>query len=337
MRFTSRDRRIVWRPGDAAAAVPADASTADQPIPDTNLFQTDPEFSKPSLFRPKGWTGTVAGYIHEASKLKTCLLLNERLSAQPYTWHVTVAFEAVLSPTEIKATWAKVCRKLKRDGVIAVWVMEVNSQNHVHFHLVLRNPISRVALERTVETAMPARDVIGWHKCLQRINPDRTWQLAHYVTKAKVAGYLDGRPVADYYASKRRLFKPRLGLHKTGFIGGFWVNPKAAIWRTVVEREKQIAEGLERPHIRQLAEHVYEMLGGTVPLARIERSFGFRADSEPVRRWVARLVAGEDGYESAHGQVLRPVSTVAGRETAPEPTRILGTARKHTTRTGDGN
>jgi hypothetical protein len=266
---------------------------------ETILHQTDPPYTKPSIFRAKGWTDCVAGYIREARKLVTCILRNEALMLHPYHWHVTINYESVQTPAEIKTCWTKVCKKLKKSGVVALWVREVNRSNRVHYHLIVSNQIRKEALDQAVEDAMPPREVIPWHKRLQRIKQGETWQLAHYITKAQIAGYVDGRRVVDYYATKRLLFKPKLGLVKYRTIGDFWVKRKAAIWQVIKDKEKRIAEGLEKPGMPELVVYIYELLDQTLPLYKIERAFGYHAESEPVQRWIVQLLAGDDGgYES---------------------------------------
>jgi hypothetical protein len=295
-----KHRRRQGRRQLAAVSQSEDMTSApDSPLPDNTLFQTDPPFSKPSLYKPKGWTDTVAGYIREAKKLTMCLLRNECLMDHPYQWHVTINFEAVQTPAQIRQRWAKARKSLKRSGVVALSVMEVNRSNHVHFHLIVSSRMSKGALEQAVEKAMPSQNVIGWHNRPQRIKPGETWELAHYVTKAKKPGYVNGRLVDDYYASKRILFKPKLGLHKHYAIGPFWVKPKAAIWTDIRAKEKRIADGLEQPGVRKLVDFIYELLDRTMPLKGIERAFGFHADSEPVKRWVEQLIADDaKGCES---------------------------------------
>jgi hypothetical protein len=267
------------------------ALSATSPDPDNILYQTDPPYSKPSMYKPKGWTDTVAGYIREAKKLTSCILRNQRLMEQSYQWHVTINFETEQMPEEIRKNWSKVCNRLKKSGIVALWVREISRSNRVHYHLIISSRISKAALEKAIEEAMPPREIIGWHKRLQRIEEGETWQLAHYITKAQIAGYVNGRPVDDYYASKRLLFRPKLGLLKTRHIGKFWVKPKGAIWTDIRENEERIAEGLEQPGVRMLVDHVYNLLDRTVPLRRIERAFGYHANSEPVKRWIEQLIA----------------------------------------------
>src|SRR5262249_12306352 len=145
-----------------------------------------------------------------------------------------INFEAEKPLTEIKTRWSKACRKLKKTGVIALWVIEVSRSNRVHFHLIVSSVITKAALDEAIKEAMPSREVVRWHHRVQRIRQNEMWQLAHYICKAKVAGYVNGRLVDDYYAAKRVLFKPKLGVRKHGTIGKFWIKPKAAIWKDII-------------------------------------------------------------------------------------------------------
>lgn len=36
------------------------------------IYQTNPHYSRPSQFRPKGWTDSVASYINEAKQWAMC-------------------------------------------------------------------------------------------------------------------------------------------------------------------------------------------------------------------------------------------------------------------------
>jgi hypothetical protein len=259
------------------------------------IYQRKPVFSKPSQFRPKGWTETVEGYIREAGKLRTLILLNRKLSGEPYTWHVTINFEKPLSPSEIKTQWEKVCRNLRVSGIVALWIREPTRSDKVHYHLILRTRIDRKNLEKIIKAAMPTREPgdkrAGWHKSIKPVTDD--WQLAHYVTKAKIVGFVKGRRVDDYYANKRLLFVTGLPLNKVGEIGGFWFKSKSKMWHGVKAAEQRIEEGLNEPNVKRLAHHVHELLDGYVPLRDIERSFGCFPDSPAVRQWIDQLLRDE--------------------------------------------
>lgn len=252
------------------------------------------------MYRPKGWTDTVAGYIREARKLTTLILRNRKLMGRSYTWHVTINVETVQTPKEITALWSKVCGRLRRRGVVALWVREPTRSGKVHYHVIVKNQIGKATLEQAIKESMPPKSEVGWHKRIQPVTDD--WQLAHYVTKAKLPGWANGERVDDYYARKRLLFVPKLGLVKSHTIGAFWERPKKAVWQDIVDHEKRIDAGLDKPGVRELVDHVYDLLGGTVDQEDIERSFGYHAASSRVRRWAEQLLAGDDGgYEAAGG------------------------------------
>jgi hypothetical protein len=107
-------------------------------------------------------------------------------------------------------------------------------------------------------------------------------------------GRVKGTLVNDLHARKRRLFKPNLRLKKYGEIGSFWERPKKQLWREIKDIEKQIADGLEKPNIKKLARHVYDMLGGYVPLETIERSYGYWSETPAIKDWADSLFADDD-------------------------------------------
>jgi hypothetical protein len=261
----------------------------------TNIFQRQTVRSKPSLFKPKGWTDSLESYINEAGKLRTLILRNRRLAGQPYTWHVTINVESVQTPAEIKTLWDRACRSLRDSGIVALWVREPTKSNKVHYHLILRTQITRKELEKVIKAAMPKKQPgqkrAGWHKSIKPVTDD--WQLAHYVTKAKIAGSVRGRRVDDYYASKRLLFVSGLPFNKVGMVGDFWVKPKGKMWDDVKAVEKKIAEGLAKPNVRRLAKYAYDLIGGYFKLKDIERSIGAAAGEPEVRGWIESLLHGE--------------------------------------------
>ncbi len=67
------------------------------------------------------------------------------------------------------------------------------------------------------------------------------------------------------------------------------------MWADIKAIEQRIGDGLEKPNVRRLAKHIHEYTCGYVPLKKIERSVGYHADSESVKEWIARLLAGDDG------------------------------------------
>jgi len=258
---------------------------------DGKIYQQKPPFRKASSFKLKSWTDTVEGYINEAKQLTLCILRNRRAMNRPYTWAVHINVNVVQTPKQTTDLWTKACLKLRRKGIVALWIREPNKANKVHYHLIVKNNIGKKELEQAIEAAMPSRTHVRWRK---RVEPIRNeWYYCHYITKAKVGGYIHGQRIADLYMRKRRLFKANQKLKKYGVIGDFWERPKKRLWQEIRDKEKQIAEGLENPNVKRLAKHVHDMFGGDVPLKDIERSFGYWSEEAYVQDWIDRLLAGE--------------------------------------------
>jgi hypothetical protein len=229
------------------------------------------------------------------------ILGNQHLMKRSYTWHVTINIEVVQSAVEATDLWKQICRRIGRHGIVALWVREPTRSGKIHYHLILKNQIKKSDLERAIKESMPRRTETGWHKRIQRVT--NAWRLAHYVTKAKVPGWVEGKRVEGYYARKRLLFKSGLRLVKSNTIGPFWEKPKSILWEEIIEVEKRLDEGLDQPGVLDLLDHVFDMLDGTVPIKRIERAFGYHADSAAVRRWLEQLIADADGgYEPVGGR-----------------------------------
>ena len=198
----------------------------------STIYQTDPIISKPSQFKAKGWCETVEGYLYEATKLAQCILRNQHNMRRSYEWSVTINLDTQLAPNAISASWTKTCRTLRRCGIVALWVREPNKANKIHYHLIIKNKISKKELENTIEDAMPPREIIPWRKCVEPIRDD--WYYCHYIAKARI-GKMD-----DRYADKRLLFKARLKLKKYGTIGAFWEPSKSKEERRLWEEIKAI-------------------------------------------------------------------------------------------------
>ena len=223
-----------------------------------------------------------------------CLLRNRRLMNRPYTWAVHINLNEEIPPEQVASLWEQTKRKLNDRGIVCLWVREPNRLNKVHYHLIIKNAISKSALKKAIEESMPSRKVVQWRKRVEAIKKE--WRLCHYVVKAKVRGYnKKGIMVADLYGRKRLLFLAKMPVRKIGTIGDFWEGGKSKtkMWDEIKAIEKQIGEGMEKPHIKQLAEYVHDMIGGYVPLKIIERNFGYSADEDSVQEWIDRLLADE--------------------------------------------
>lgn len=275
-----------------------------------SLYQKKPVVSKPSRYRPKGWTETVEGYVAEARQLARTLIDNRRLMGRSYSWHLTINVEVVQTPDKITALWTAVCRNLRRKGLVALWVREPTKNGKVHYHLVVKSVIGQRALRSLVQESMPdlgvttpkGRRRLGWHMKMQPVKDD--WQLVHYVCKAKIARYVGGVKVDDFYKGKRLLFSANLDLKKYGTIGGFWERPKASLWQDVKDTEARIAEGLDKPDVRRLARHVHDFLGGHVPLKEIERNFGYYAEDPVIQNWIKQAFYPDEEEAKSPFEVL---------------------------------
>jgi hypothetical protein len=261
---------------------------------DGKIYQNNPVYSKPSQYKPKGWTDSVLGYINEAKQWAMCVLRNRRLMKRRYTWAVHINLNEEYPPDQISPMWKKVARKLEDKGIVALWVREPNRLNKLHYHIIVKNEISEADLKRAIEDAMPPRSVVKWRKRVEEIKKE--WRLCHYVFKAKVRGRnKKGILVDDLYRGKRLLFRANMPFKKVGTIGDFWEGGKSKKkrWDEIKAIEKKIGEGLEKPNVRRLAEYVYDLIGGYISLKNIERSFGAEADSPVVEEWLERLLEDE--------------------------------------------
>lgn len=151
-------------------------SSADE----VKIYQSRPKQKTPSTFRAKGWTESVDGYIREAKKLTMCLIRNRQFMDHPYPWAVHLNINVVLTPAEIRSVWSKSCRNFKKHNLDLMWVREANRFNKVHYHMIVKNDISRGELERIIEVSMPSRSVLRWRKKIETI--DNEWRYCHYIT-----------------------------------------------------------------------------------------------------------------------------------------------------------
>ncbi|MBX9679115.1 MAG: hypothetical protein K2X38_10165 [Gemmataceae bacterium] len=267
---------------------------------DGKMYQIKPVYSRPSLHPPKGWTDTTLGYINEAKQWSMCVIRNRKLMKRTYTWAVHINLNREYPPDDISPMWKKVARKLEDRGIVALWVREPNRLNKLHYHIIVKNEISRADLMRSIDDAMPPRSEVVWRKRIEPVINE--WRLCYYVFKAKVKGY-DKKGIfsTDLYRAKRLLFKPNMPFRKVGTIGDFWEQGKnkTRMWDEIKAIEKKIGDGLEKPNVKRLAKYVYDYLSGYVPLKKIERSFGYDADGPAVRDWIGSLLAGEWADEDA--------------------------------------
>jgi hypothetical protein len=244
------------------------------------LYQEQPPQFKRSMFPQKGWTGTVTGYLHEASDLTHCILENAKLLARPYSAFVTVNIEEELSVSQHRAIWKSACRKLREAGVVALWVREVNRKNLLHYHLLVK---SNTAFA-TIASALEAGISVRFHHKPEPVKSRRNY--AHYVTKAKISEVVNGNLCLDLYAKKRLLFAAGCGLDKHGTIGKFWERPRAALLKPRIEKNKRISAGMKVDGVRDLVEYIFENLGVSKSMAL---TFAYFADSKKTGELIEDL------------------------------------------------
>jgi hypothetical protein len=91
---------------------------------------------------------------------------------------------------------------------------------------------------------------------------------------------------------KRLLFHPNLPFKKVGTVGEFWEQgkSKAKLWEDIQNIEKRISEGLAKPNLKELCQHIsLEFFKSSESLKQIERSYGYFADTKAVQDWIDEL------------------------------------------------
>jgi hypothetical protein len=142
-----------------------------------------------------------------------CVLRNRKLMKRPYTWAVHINLNEEYRPDQVSPMWKKVARKLEDRCIVALWVREPNRLNKLHYHIIVKNQISKADLKKAIEDAMPPWSVVKWRKRVEQIKNE--WRLCHSVFKAKAKGRTKkGVLVNDLYRHKRLLFLPKMPFKK---------------------------------------------------------------------------------------------------------------------------
>ena len=264
-------------------------------VDDGLLYQKKPIYKKTSNYPAKGWTESKASYLREAKMWAMCVHRNREYMKRRYTWVVHLNLNDASFPVnEIGPMWQRAVRKLKRVGIVALWVREPNRLNKLHYHILIKNRIEIADLRQAFEYAMPPRTEVRWRK---RVEPIRNHiRLPYYMFKAKIKGD-DKKGVfhKDLYRSKRLLFKPGMPFDKVGSIGDFWEPGKSQkiLWEEIKAIEKQIGEASDNPNRERLVEYLYEYLGKCVNLVKIQRSLRYFDQSTELQKWIEQKVADE--------------------------------------------
>ena len=212
--------------------------------------------------------------MNEAKKLAMCIMRNRRYMNRPYGWAAHINLNVVLPPGTVTAIWTKTCRTLRRRGIVALWV-SANRANKVHYHLLVKNYISKVALEQVIEDAMPSREVIPWRKRVEAMSNE--WAYCHYITKAKVGASQWPQGRRPLRQKARLLFKAEPGglkrVRRHRRLLGAGQEQGEALAGDQGHRSPD-RRGTGIPEGQRGCQNVYEFFGGCVPLDTNKRSFG---------------------------------------------------------------
>ncbi|MBX9677431.1 MAG: hypothetical protein K2X38_01620 [Gemmataceae bacterium] len=246
------------------------------------LYQANPKKrSRDKFFTEHGWH-TLDGFLYEADRFARCVeWAKNRYFKTPFTYFVSVNFTQDITPADMKVLWAKVCRALKANGVVAVWTVEASklrlkgkkSGDRFNYHLILRSETPNVKALLKAATKGVKTNIKP-----ERWNPKKGRHAAAYLVKAKRAKFKDGEKISsDRWASKRVLFKPEHKMRKYGTIGDFWPvgKNKEAIWAEIKDLEKKTAEGMNEPGVEEYADFLQDLTGGFFTYKRVRREVAY--------------------------------------------------------------
>ena len=242
-------------------------------------YQITPIQRKRSInYRETGWK-TIDGYLYEADKLARCIdYARKNYFHEEFTFFVSLSILNDLSGEQMKDRWKAICRRLKRRGVIAVYITEVGKEtNRFNFHLILRNK-GELGVQGLKTLIKDAACDLTTNINVKAYDGKQNYYALRYITKAKTPKYVEGHLVSnDRWKSKRALFNSTTKLRKYGVIGKFWPQKinKKIIWSQIIANEKRIKEGLSHPLADAYAHEIFELIGGYYSLQKVKRSVGY--------------------------------------------------------------
>jgi hypothetical protein len=219
----------------------------------TQLYQSNAPLSKGESPHDNGWTKSQEGAIYEAKKLSAALCSNPRA-----TWFLTIYIRPVLDARQHKLLFQKAARVLRKNKICAFWIREILPTDKLHYHILVRNDISREHLAEICESAFPERSITSWHKRIMAVPSVQDHnRISRYITKAKIIGKYRGRVVNDKYKHKRHLFQAKTGLNKHGTLGGYWSKNPDLVWDEIKKRERELADicrtvGMDVGHVKYI-------------------------------------------------------------------------------------
>lgn len=220
-------------------------------------------------WRCNSWK-TVNGYRRQSRKYATCLIRNPR----PYHDHVVVSIDADLTIEDHRRLWSKIARQLRRRGVVAFWVREINRRGRVHYHLVTATEVA--------PTTYTDLELDHDHVRVE-VEPIRSRRnVCCYVVKSR-----------DIHADSRRYFHSDNSLDKIGTVGRFWAKPQRAIWSEVIAHERELSD--HRQAVYYEATELSDLVGEYIPFGDIIRRLTSQAverEKRNERGIIARQLAG---------------------------------------------
>jgi len=234
------------------------------------LYQPFPKWTRNSAYPLKSFTDTVQGYINEGRKYVRSLIYNQTF--RPVEWYVVISLGQEMTVAEIKTTWSKITRGLRRRGLVAHWIAEpTGTAGKIHYNLLVASLHSLPELRKIVT------DSIG--DILARVSIDPVTKpdmLFHYCYKIPYRG-------KDQWKSKRRLFCPFVH-KKCGTIGDFW-HPETTLWENQCrDFEKLVFKNSNM--VKNAAVLACDLVGGYVPLKQVVRRFAANLSSSGVQSWM---------------------------------------------------
>jgi hypothetical protein len=153
------------------------------------LYQLRPKKRVRPLGYPEDGWYTLDGYIYEADKLSRYVAWARRHHFKDeFTVFASINITEDLTGDQMKGLWSKVCRYLKNNHIVALYVCEISRRsNRFNYHLLLRSqtPNLKVLLKFAMKGV----------KTNIMVEPYDTGEgrfTVRYMTKAKTAKYKNG-------------------------------------------------------------------------------------------------------------------------------------------------
>lgn len=241
---------------------------------------------------------TLTGRIAWSARLAGQLLENERLIGNGYRYPYcgTIKFLVELDAKDIRAAWAKICRKLRDLKLVAHWNLEIARTNLVDFHLVIRDCPAPLLTSRARKLKAAIRSVCSHKLNLQFAPIKKSSRWINYILKSKITGTKKGVPrdsedfeaiiasdpkqfTDDVYRNERVVIAKGVRLKACGTIGKFWVKTKAKL--TADYRAKKAEDARLSMSVWREADRIADLM---------------QTSTEAVQRELVKQKKAEPGY-----------------------------------------